>query len=97
MQRLASDETGHVKALQAALFLLTGGTYPVTVVLPPQPKLLWRDRLRERWHEEARGGAAYARAAERTPDRCLEKLYERLSADEYRYAEALARLLEKSL
>lgn len=97
MQRLASDETGHAKALQTALFLLTGGTYPVTVVLPPQPRLLWRDRLRERYHEETRGGAAYARMAERMTDRCLKKLCERLSADEYRHAEQLERLLEKTL
>ena len=97
MQRLASDETAHAKALQTAHFLLTGGTYPVTVVLPPQPKLLWRDRLRERYHEETRGGAAYERAAERTRDVCLRRLLERLSADEYRHAEMLEKLLEKTL
>ncbi|MBE6910533.1 MAG: ferritin-like domain-containing protein [Ruminococcaceae bacterium] len=97
MQRLASDETGHVRALQTAYFLLTGGTYPVTVVLPPQPKLPWRDRLRERYHEETRGGAAYARAAEQTRDVCLRRLFERLSADEYRHAEKLEKLLEKTL
>lgn len=97
MQRLASDEIGHAKALQTALFLLTGGTYPVTVVLPPQPRLLWRERLRERYHEETGGAAAYAHAAERTQDACLRRMYGRLSADEYRHAEQIEKLLEKTL
>ena len=97
MRRLAEEEAGHVRALQTSHFLITGGTYPVTVVLPPQPKLLWRDRLRERYHEETSGAARYARAAEETADVCLKKLVERLSADEYRHAESLRRLLERTL
>lgn len=97
MRRLAADETGHAKTLQSAHFLITGETYPITVVLPPQPRLLWRDRLRGRWHEEACGGVHYARAAEETADVCLKKIFEQLSADEYRHAEWLLRLIEKTL
>ncbi|MBE7003398.1 MAG: ferritin-like domain-containing protein [Ruminococcaceae bacterium] len=97
MRRLASDEAAHAKTLQSVHFLITGGTYPVTVVLPPQPRLLWRDRLRARWHEEACGGANYAAAAERTTDVCLKRILEKLSADEYRHAELLRGLLEKAL
>lgn len=97
MRRIAAEEAGHAKTLQSVHFLITGGTYPVTVVLPPQPRRLWRDRLRERYHEEACGGFNYARAGEETTDVCLKKIFERLSADEYRHAEQLRRLLEQAL
>lgn len=97
MLRLASEEAAQVKTLQSAYFLLTGGTYAVTVVLPPQPKLLWRDRLRERWHAAACGGMRYARAAEGTADVCRKRLFSSLSADAYRRAEQLQRLLAREL
>lgn len=97
MRRLAADETGHARTLQSVIFLITGGTYQVSVVLPPQPRLPWRDRLRERWHEEACGGTNYARAAEETDDVCLRRILEGLSADEYRHAELLRGLIEKAL
>ncbi len=97
MLRLAAEEAGHAKTLQALHFLLTGETYPVTVVLPPQARLPWRDRLRELWHAEADAASSYARAAERTRDASLRAAYERLSADERRHAETLQRLLEKAL
>ena len=97
MRALASDETAHARTLQAAYFLLTGGTYAVTVVLPPQPKLPWRDRLRERYHEETSGGCNYARAAKGTEDVCLKKMFLGLSEDEYRHAERLRAMLERAL
>ncbi|MBQ9458485.1 MAG: ferritin-like domain-containing protein [Oscillospiraceae bacterium] len=97
MRQLSAEESGHARTLQSAHFLITGGTYPVTVVLPPQPRLLWRDRLRERFHEEACGAQSYARAAEGTDDVCLRRIFEKLSADEYRHAEAIRRLIEKTL
>lgn len=97
MRQLASEEMGHAKTLQSVHFLITGETYPITVVLPPQSKQLWRDRLRGRYHEETCGGFRYARAAEETADVCLRRIFERLSADEYRHAEWLRRLLEKTL
>ena len=97
MQRLAADETAHVKTLQAAYFLLTGETYRVTVVLPPQPRLLWRDRLREQYQASSRDGAAYEHAAEETRDKCLRQMFEQLSKDEYRHAELLRGLIEKTL
>lgn len=97
MNRIASDEAAHAKRLQTAHFLITGGTYPVTVVLPPQPRLLWKDRLRERYHEETQGGAAYERAAEKTRDKCLRRMFEQMARDEYRHAELIEQLLEKTL
>ena len=97
MQRLAAEEAAHVKTLQAAYFLLTGGTYRVTVVLPPQPRLPWRDRLREQYHASSRDGAAYERAAGETRDNGLRRMFEQLSKDEYRHAELLRGLIEKTL
>ena len=97
MRRLASDEQAHAKRLQAAYFLLTGGCCRVTVVLPPQPRLLWRDRLRERYREECRGAARYESAAGETADVCLSRLLLSLSADEYRHAEALREHLSNTL
>lgn len=97
MQRLAADETAHVKTLQAAYFLLTGETYRVTVVLPPQPRLLWQDRLREQYHASSRNGASYESAAEETRDKGLRQMFEQLSKDEYRHAELLRGLIEKTL
>lgn len=97
MQRLAADETAHVKTLQAAYFLLTGETYRVTVVLPPQPRLPWRDRLREQYHASSRDGAAYESAAEETRDEGLRRMFGQLSKDEYRHAELLRGLIERTL
>ena len=97
MRALASDEAGHAAALRAVYFLITGETYSVTVVLPPQTKLPWRDRLRGRYHEEACGGFNYARAAEETTDVCLKKLFADFSADEYRHAEMVRKLLERAV
>ncbi|MBO4913959.1 MAG: ferritin-like domain-containing protein [Oscillospiraceae bacterium] len=97
VRRLAADETAHARTLQSVHFLITGETYPVTVVTPPQPRLRWRDVLRGRYHEEACGGSNYAAAAERTQDVCLKRILEKLSADEYRHAELLRALLERAL
>ena len=97
MRRLAEDAAARVKTLQATHYLITGGTYDVTVVLPPQSRLRWCDRLRERYHAAACAGLNYARAAEETTDVCLKKLLARLSEDAYRTAEQLRRALERAL
>lgn len=97
MRMLAGEEAEHARRLQAAYFLLTGETYSVTVVLPPQPRLPWRDRLRRRYHEETCSAARYARAAEDTRDVCLARLFRSLSDDEYRHAELLCAYLSKTL
>ncbi len=97
MCSLASDEAAHAKRLQAAYFLLTGEICGATVVLPPQPRLLWRDRLRERYREECCGAARYAQAAAMTADVCLAHLLQDLSADEYRHASLLQKQVEKTI
>ena len=57
----------------------------------------WAEELRRSYHEEACGGLNYARTADSTADVCLSKLLNELSADEYRHAERLMSLLERSL
>lgn len=97
IRRLAAEAAARAKALQSVHFLITGGTYDVTVMLPPQPKLLWRDRLRERYHAEACGGFNYARAGEETEDVCLKEIFANQSREKYQGAELLRQLLEKTL
>lgn len=97
MRRLASEGAEQVRTLQSVYFLITGRRYCVTVVLPPQPKLPWCDRLRGRYHEEACHGFNLARAAEETTDVCLRRIMGRLSRSAYRRAEQLRMLLEKAL
>ena len=57
----------------------------------------WAEELRRSYHEEVCGGLNYARTADGTTDVCLVKLLNELSEDEYRHAERLMALLERSL
>lgn len=97
MRCLASAEAAHAGELRAALFLLTGETCGVTVVLPPQPRLLWRDLLRERYRAEVAGAHAYERAATETADACRRELFAGLAREECRHAGQLRRLVAKTL
>ena len=86
-----------VKLLQTIHFLITGETYQVTVVLPPQPKLYWCDALRARYHAESCKGFNTLRAAEETNDSCLKKLFIHLSEEACRRAETLCAMLSRAL
>ena len=97
MRRLASDATARVKTLQSAYYLITGETYRVAVVVPPQPKLPWCEQLRGRYHEEVCDGFNYQRAADKTADVCLKKLMHELSAGKYRGAEQLRQHIARAL
>ena len=97
MRHLSANATERTRTLQSAYYLITGQTYCVTVVLPPQPKLPWCDRLRARYHEEACGGYNYRRSSEETSDVCLKKLFRDLSAEKYHNAELLRAQLARML
>ena len=97
MRHLSASATERTRTLQSAYYLITGQTYCVTVVLPPQPKLPWCDRLRARYHEEACGGYNYRRSSEETSDVCLKKLFRDLSAQKYHNAELLRKQLARML
>ena len=97
LRDIAADEGSHARRLLAVYFLITGECYrPIIscdrIYLPG-----WCAALRERYHEEACGGLNYARAAEGTTDLCLDRLLNELSADEYRHADTMMRMLERSL
>lgn len=97
LRDLAAEEGGHAKRLMAVYYLITGECY--------QPQFggeriytgRWCPALRQRYHAEACSGLNYARAADGTTDPCLRTLLQQLSDEEYRHAEVLLRLLERSL
>ena len=57
----------------------------------------WLPALRERYHSAACTAMNYERAADGTPDPCLNALFRELSADAFTCAAAVMRLLERAL
>ena len=97
MQRMADREGAHARRLLAARYLITGQPYRPNLVCGVFCPGRWAEELRRSYHEEACGGLNYARTADGTTDVCLAKLLNELSEDEYRHAERLMTLLERSL
>lgn len=97
LREIGEEECHHARRLMAVYYLITGECYRPHI---SQERIYighWCAALRERYHEEACGGMNYARAAEGTTDICLSGLLNELSADEYRHAEELMTILERSL
>ena len=97
LRDMAADEAAHARRLMAVHYLITGSCYRPAVSHQSVPAANWCAALRERYHAEACSGLNYARAAEETTDPCLRGLLNELSAEEYRHAEQLLQLLERSL
>ena len=97
MRRLAAEEGGHARRLMGVHYLITGQCYRPAVRHGSVCVGQWCAALRERYHLEACSGFNYARAADGTTDPCLSRLFNELSADEYRHADTILRLLERSL
>jgi len=97
LRDIAADEGGHARRLMAVYYLITGECYRPSISCNSIRIGQWCPALRARYHEEACGGFNYARAAEGTTDPCLRSLLDELSADEYRHAEAMLVMLERSL
>lgn len=97
LREMAEDEGGHARRLMAVYYLITGQSYRSGVVCDRIVTGDWRTALRQSYHEEVCGGLNYARTAEDTTDVCLAKLLNELSADEYRHADRLMAMLERSL
>lgn len=97
LRELAAEEGAHVKRLLAAHYLITGACYHPALAASRPAGGGWCQQLRERYHAAACNGLNFARAAEGTTDPCLRRLLEELSQAEYRQAEALTALLERSL
>ncbi len=84
------------RELTAAYYLITGQTKQLNtaaVVLPRQP---YRALLRDRYHAAACNSLNYARAADATPDPCLQRLLKRFSSENEAAADALLRLLAQT-
>ena len=97
LRDMAEEENGHARRLMAARYLITGQPYRPNLVCGVFCPGRWAEELRRSYHEEACGGLNYARTADGTTDVCLAKLLNELSEDEYRHAERLMTLLERSL
>lgn len=97
LRELAAGEGDHARRLMAVYYLIRGECYRPTVPGCPVRVGPWCAALRERYHAAACNGLNYARAGEETTDPCLSRLLETLSGEEYRHADQLLAMLERSL
>ena len=97
LREIAEDEGAHARWLLSARYLITGQCYRPNMVQGQLCMGDWCGALRLCYHEEACGGFNYARTADSTSDVCLARLLNELSGDEYRHAERVMSLLERSL
>ena len=97
VQRLAEEEGRHAKRLMAVYYLITGKCYCPAIPCGCIRIEHWCPALRQRYHAEACGALNYARSADETTDICLKRIFTDLSQEEYRHADTISRLLERSL
>ena len=97
LRDMAWEEECHARKLMAAHYLITGECYQPRVNCGRILAERWCPSLRERYHDQSCSGLNYARAADETTDLCLQRLLMEMSAEEYRHADELLRLLERSL
>jgi len=97
LRELAAQEGEHARRLMAVWYLITGGCYHPQAACRRSGGERWCEALRQRYHDAACSGLNYLRAADGTTDPCLAKLLRELGDEEYRHAEMLLRMLEKSL
>ena len=97
LREISAEEGGHAKRLMAVYYLITGTCYCPAVCTGTIQLDCWCAALRNRYHAEACGGLNYARTADDTTDICLAALLRELSAAEYRHADHMLAMLERSL
>lgn len=97
LRELAADEGRHAQHLTAVCYLITGRRVHPETVSGQRDWESWSAALRRGYHEEVCTAMNYARSADSTPDVCLSKLLTALSEEEYRHADRLLALLERSL
>ena len=95
--RMADEEYSHARTLLTVHYLMTGRCYQPPAAVGEEPPMPWCQLLRELYHGETCGGAAYAQAAEDAADVCLQEILHRLSRAEYAHAALLLHLLENTL
>lgn len=94
---LSAHAAARQRRLLAAYYLISGDVYFPDALTERVYVRKWRPALRERYHALACAAMNYARAADGTPDPCLNALFEELSADAFQCAAAVEQLLERSL
>ena len=97
LHTLSEDEGRHARRLMAVHYLITGECYRPAIPCGHIRFEGWCQTLRGRYHAESCGALNYARSAEGTTDTCLRRVFEDLSREEFRHAEQISRLLERSL
>ena len=97
LRELAAEEGCHARRLMAVYYLINGDCYHPMISGGPIRVGRWCAALRERYHAAACNGLNYARAADETTDPCLARLLKELSGEEYRHADRLLGMLERSL
>ena len=97
LRELAAEAEDHARRLMAVYYLIQGSCYHPTIPGGPIRPGKWCAALRERYHAAACNGLNYARVADETTDLCLSRLLKELSAEEYRHADQLLAMLERSL
>lgn len=97
LRDIAAGQASQARRLMAAYYLITGECYRPSVNGSQIIVGRWCPALRERYHAAACSGFNYARSADDTTDPCLTELLNELSADSYRHAGELMRMLERSL
>ena len=94
LREIAAEEEGHARRLMAVYYMITGQCYRPNISTGRVEIPAWCELLRRRYHAETCGGRHYQQAAQETQDVCLSHSLAQLSADEYRHAAQLLRLLE---
>ena len=97
IRELAAGEGDHARRLMAVYYLITGECYHPAIPMGRMCMDRWCAALRERYHEAACNGLNYARTADETTDLCLSRLLQELSREEYRHADLVLGLLQRSL
>ena len=97
LRAMAAEEGSHARRLLAVYYLITGQCYQPGIPCGRTCTGSWCAALREQYHQAACSGFNYIRAAEGTTDPCLSRLLTELSQQEYRQADQLLSMLERSL
>lgn len=97
LREIAAEEEGHARKLMGVYYMITGQRYRPDIAVGRIEIPAWCELLRRCYHAETCGGYRYQQAAQETRDVCLSHILAQLSADEYRHAAQLLRLLEGNL
>lgn len=97
LRRMAAEEEGHLKKLQAVYYLITGECLTLDRRLTVPESRGNCAALRQAYHEEACSGFNYLRAADAAGDVCLQGIFKEMGEDEMRHARTLLQLLSQCL